>query len=129
MTERRPRKESNIVLLAIINDEVRLPVGETVAILHRHNGHDLAGPLNVFARYVRERDMTNLPLLAQLGQCFYRSLEGDGVIGSMKLMNIDTVQAQSLQTPLERFGEMFRAGVVRPLAGARALPSTLGCDH
>ena len=73
--------------------------------------------------------MTNLTLLAQSGQCFYRRLEGDSIIGSVQLIDVDTVQTQALQTSLERFGEMFRAGIVRPLAGARALPSTFGCDH
>src|ERR1700685_575097 len=46
LTERSPRKESNIVLFAIIDDEVRFPISEAVAVLHRNNRHDLARPLH-----------------------------------------------------------------------------------
>ena len=56
-------KESNIVLLAVIDDEVGFPVGEAVAVLHRDNWHDLTCPLHVFASHIRQRDMTNLTLL------------------------------------------------------------------
>ena len=73
--------------------------------------------------------MTNLTLLAQSGQCFYRSLEGDSIIGGVKLIDVDTVETQPFQTPLERFGEMFRAGIMRPLAWAGPLPSTLRRDY
>src|SRR5260370_42534751 len=129
LTEGSPRKESDIVLLAIIDDEVRFPIGEAVAVLHGDNRHDPACPLHVLASHIRERDVTNLTLLAQFSQRFYRRLEGDGVIGSVQLIDVDAVKAQTLQTPLQGFDEMLGAGIVRPLAGAWTLPSALGCDH
>ena len=80
----------------------------------------------MFTSHIRERDMTYPTLLAQSGQCFDRSLEGDSIIGGVQLININSVEAQTFQTPLKRFGEMFRAGIMRPLAGAWTFPSTLG---
>src|ERR1700737_3986913 len=53
LAERSPRKECDIVLLAIIDDEVRFPIGEAVTVLHGDNGHDPACPLHVFASYIR----------------------------------------------------------------------------
>src|ERR1700749_5123574 len=99
LTKGSPRKESNIVQLAVIDDEVRFPVGEAIAVLHRDNRDDLKCPLHMFASYIRKRDMTNLPLLTQTSQRFYRCFEGDSIIGSMKLIDVDTVQLQTLQTP------------------------------
>src|ERR1700737_4415406 len=72
--------------------------------------------------------MTDLALLAQLGQRFHRSLEGDCIVGSVKLMNVDAINAQTLQTSFERLSEMFGAGVVRPLAWTWALPPALCRD-
>src|SRR5580698_8631959 len=129
LTERGPWKESDIVLLAIIDNEVRFSISEAVTVLHRDDRHDPASPLYVFASHIRERNMTNLSLLAQSSQRLYRRLEGDSIIGSMELIHVDTVQTQALQTPIECFGEMFRAGIMRPLAGAGAFPSTFGRDH
>src|SRR5882757_9054025 len=75
LTERSPRKEHYVVLLAVIDDEVRFPISEAVAVLHGDNRYDPAGPLHVFARHIRERDMADLTVLAQPGECFYRCLE------------------------------------------------------
>ena len=50
MTKRSPRKKSDIVLLAIIDDEVRFPISETVAVLHRDDRNDLACALELQAR-------------------------------------------------------------------------------
>src|SRR3984957_2360674 len=129
LTERSPRKKSDLVLLAIINNKVRLPISEAIAVLHGDNRYDCAGPLHMFTRYIRERDMADLTLLAQSGQCFYRRLERHGIVGSVQLIDVDTVQPQPLQTPLKCFRKMFRAGIVRPLARSRALPSTFGRNH
>ncbi len=128
LTERSPGEESDTVLLAVINDEVGFTISETVTVLYRNNRHDSAGALNVLAGHIGESYMTNLALFPQLGQRFHRSLEGDGIIGGMELMNIDSVNAQTLQTTLQRFREMFWACVVRPLARTWPLPSALGRD-
>src|SRR6202041_2515954 len=121
LTEGSPRKEGDIVLLTIIDNEVRFPISEAVTVLHGDDRHDPASPLYVFASHIRESNMTNLALFAQSSQCLYRRLEGDSIIGSMQLIHVDAVQTQTVQTPLECFGEMSRAGIMRPLAGAGAL--------
>src|ERR1700678_886468 len=128
LAQRSPRQEGNVVFFAIIHYEVRLAIGEAVAVLYRDNRHDPAGALDVFARDVGEPHMANLALLAQFGQRFHGCLEGDGIIRSVELMNIDPVQAQAFETTFQRFGEVFGAGVVRPLARAWTLPSTFSRD-
>src|SRR5258705_1025386 len=105
LAERRPRKESDAVLLAIVDDEVGFAVGKAVAVLHRDDRHNPASALNVFASHVRERDMTNFALLAQPGQRFHRSLERNGIIGRVELMNIDAIEAQTLHASLKSICE------------------------
>src|ERR1700722_4872796 len=129
LTERSPRKEADIVLLTVIDNEIRFTIRETEAILHRDNRHDLACPFNVFPSHIRERDMTNLTLTAQIRQRFNRRFKGHSIVGSVQLINVDTLQAQTFQTPLERFSKMFRARIMCPLTGSRTLPSTLSSDH
>jgi hypothetical protein len=50
--------------------------------------------------------MANLTLLAQSCQCFYRRLEGHSIIGSVQLIDVDAVQLQALQTPLQPTGQL-----------------------
>src|SRR5579859_3666709 len=71
LTEWSPRKESDVVLLAVIDDEIGFAVGEAIAVLHGDDGHDPAGSLDVFASHIGERYMANFSLLAQLGQGLY----------------------------------------------------------
>src|SRR5215469_9374434 len=128
LTEWSPRKKCNVVLLTVIDDEVGFTVSKTVTVLDRDDRHNPASTLDVLSSYIRERHMTDLAVLTQPGQSFHGSLEGDCVVGSVKLIDIDAVQPQALQTSFERLSEMFRAGIVRPLAWTRAFPSPLCRD-
>ena len=47
----------------------------------------------------------------------------------MQLEEVDLMEAQSLQATLDRFLQMFWAGIMDPLAGADALPSAFGANH
>jgi len=111
LTKRGPRQEGDAILGAIIDDEVGLAVGKTVPVLDRDDGHDLASALDVLACDVGERDMTNFALLAHPGQRFNRCLEGDGIVGRVELVNIDSVEAQTLEAALQRFSQVFGTGV------------------
>src|ERR1700723_1130559 len=72
--------------------------------------------------------MTDLALLAQPGQRFYGSFEGNCIVRSVQLIDVDALQPQPLQASFERPREVFGAGIMGPLAWARALPSALGRD-
>src|SRR5438270_2285885 len=104
LAERSPGKKCDIVLLAVIGDEIRFPVSEAISVLHGDDRDNLACSLNMLARHIGERNMPNLALLAQFRQCFYRCLERHSVVGSVKLIDVDTVEAQTLQTSLEGLG-------------------------
>lgn len=97
LTKWSPRQEGDVILRAIIDDEVGLAVGKTVSVLHRDNGHDPASTLDVLACDVGESQVANFSLLAQPGQRFNRCLEGDCIVRGMELVNIDSVQAQTLE--------------------------------
>jgi len=46
----------------------------------------------------------------------------------VELVNVDAVELEAAKAAGDGFFEVFGAGVVDPLAGADALPSTLGGD-
>src|SRR5208282_1139630 len=47
----------------------------------------------------------------------------------MQLVDVNPIQAQSLQAALDSLPQMLRAGIMRPLVGPWAIPSALGRDH
>src|ERR1700733_1024121 len=94
LAEGSPRKEGDAVLLAVVNNEVRLAVGKAVSVLHRNDRHNPASALNVLAGHVRESDVANLTLLAQPGQGFDRGFPGDGIVRSMELIDIDAIKTE-----------------------------------
>jgi hypothetical protein len=47
----------------------------------------------------------------------------------MQLIDVDAVQAQSLQTSLNRLAKMRWSGIVGPLVRAGAVPASLGRNH
>ena len=116
------------MLLAIVDHVIPLPVGKAIAILHRDDGDDFAAALDVLLGHVGKAHMANLALLAQPGQCFHRSIVGDGRIGNMELVDIDAIETQTLETAFHCFGQMLRAGIVQPLRRAAALPARFGGD-
>ena len=129
LTKRSPGHEGDPVLRAKIYNEIGFAVRKAVAILHRDDGHDGASALDVFAGHVRERNVTDLALLAKLGQGFNRGFKGNRVVGSVELVDIDAFKAQPLETALQRLGQVFGACIVGPLAWSGALPSAFGGDH
>ena len=56
--------------------------------------------------------MANLTLLAQLGQGVHGGIIRDGRIGDVELVDIDAIEAQTLEAAFYCFGKMLRAGIV-----------------
>src|ERR1700744_4547804 len=129
LTKGSPWKKCNVVLLAVIDDEVRFTVCETVTVFNRYDCHNLAATLDMLSSYIRECYMTDLALLPQPSQRFHRSLEGYCIVRSVKLIDVDAVQAQAFQASFQSLCEMFWTGIVSPLVGARAFPSAFCCDN
>ena len=105
-SQREPGNEGNCVALTIIHHVIPFAVGKAVAILHRDDGDDLAGPLDVLLRNVRQRHQANLAFVSQLSQGFHRCLKRDDGIRNVQLIHVDAVQAQSLQAPLNRLAKV-----------------------
>jgi hypothetical protein len=47
-SQREPRDERDPISLAIVDDIVLFAIGETVAVLHRHDRHDFPRALDMF---------------------------------------------------------------------------------
>src|SRR5215475_2788832 len=125
----KPRNEGDAILLTVVDHVVPFAIGETVAILHRYDRHNLSGTRNMLSRHVRQRHQLDLPLSPQLRQRFHRRLQRHPWIRSMQLVHVNTVHAQPLEAALHRLAKMRRSRVMRPLLWSRALPPGLGGDH
>src|SRR5579884_967011 len=51
--QRKPRNECDAVALAVVHYVIPFAIGETIAVLNRHDGHNLACALDVLSRDVR----------------------------------------------------------------------------
>src|SRR3954463_4308595 len=84
-SEREPRNEYDSIRFAVVHDIIPFTIGKAVAVLHRHDGNDLARPLNMLPGDVRQCDQANLALAPQLGKSFNRGLKRHDWIGMMQL--------------------------------------------
>ena len=116
LRHRGPRHKADVVLLAIVDDEVPLTIGEAVAVLHGNDRNDPACALDVLAGNIGERDMADFAGLDVPGQGFHRRIKRHCRIGHVELVNVDTLQPQALEAAINRLGEMVRTGVVCPLS-------------
>src|SRR5712675_3448155 len=123
--QREPGNKSNSVALAVIHHVVPLTVGEAVAILHRNDGDDFARSLNVLLRDVGQPNQANLAFVSQLRQRFHGGLKRDDRIRSVELIDLDTVQAQSLEAALHRLAKMRRRSIMGPLIRPGTVPASL----
>ena len=87
-----PRDEGDSVALTIIHHVIPFTIRKTIAILHGNDGDDLACPLDVLLRDIRQRNKANLSMLVQAGQSSYRILERHNRIGGMQLVDVDSFQ-------------------------------------
>jgi hypothetical protein len=128
LSERSPGYEGDTVLLAVVEEVVPLAVGKAVAVLDRDDGDDFAGALEVFEGDVGEGDVLDFALGAEAGEAFHGSVEGDGGVGNVELVDGDAVEAEALEASFHGFLQVIWRCVVNPLAGADTLPSALGGD-
>src|SRR4029077_21268142 len=117
------------VPLTIVDDIIPFTVGEAIAVLDRDDRDNFASAVDMFLSNVRQCNESNLPFVSQLSQCFHRRIEGDDRIGNMQLINIDAVQSQSLEAPLDSFQKVRGSRIVGPLIGTWAIPAAFGSDH
>lgn len=117
------------VPLAIVDDVIPFTVSEAIAVLHRDDRDNCASALDMFLSHVRQCDESDLLLVLQLSQSFHRSIEGHDRVGDVQLINIDTVQPQSLETALDSLLKVRGIRVVRPLVRAGAIPPAFGSDY
>src|SRR5437879_8114337 len=70
-----PRDEDNSAALTIVHEVIPLAICKTVAILHRNDGHNLPGTLDMLFSDIGQSDEANLALLSYPGQCFHGEIK------------------------------------------------------
>src|SRR5580693_2853378 len=124
-TEWKPGDKSNSVTLTIVHNVVPFTVGKAVAILHGDDRDNSARSLDVLLRDVGQSDQANLAFVSQSGQSFHRGVEGHDGVWNVQLVNVDAVQAESLEAALYRFAKVRRGRIVGPLIRAGTVPASL----
>src|ERR1700674_1655416 len=128
-SEWEPRDKSNSITLTITHYVVPFAVGKAIAILHRDDGDNLARALDVLLRHVGQRYQANLSFISQLSKSFHRRVEGHDGVWNVQLVNVDTVQSQSLEAALNRFAKVRGSRIVGPLIRPGTVPASLGRNH
>ena len=128
LAERSPGDESDAILVAVVEEVIPLAIGEAVAVLDGDNGGESAGAFQVIHGDVAEADVADFALFLESDEGFDGSLEGDGRVGDVELVQGDAVETEAVEASMDGFFEVFGAGVVGPLAGSDALPTSLGGD-
>src|SRR5260370_1481432 len=124
-----PGDKGTSIMLTITHYVVPFAVGKAIAILHRDDGDNFARSLDVLLRHVGQCDQANLSFVSQLGQSFYRRIEGHDWVWNVQLVNVDTVQAQSLEAAFNRLAKVRGSCIVGPLIRTGTVPSSLGRYH
>src|SRR5258708_35320531 len=92
------------------------------------NGHDLLGASKLTDGDVGDSDMANLALLPQLRKFTNGVFKWNLGVRAMKLIDVNMIEAQTPQAPLQRFPQMFGAPVCRPLVRACTQETPFGRD-
>src|SRR5688500_8024336 len=127
--ERPPGEEGDPLPLTGLEDIIRLPVGEVVAVLDGDDRNDRLRPRELLQVDVREADVADLPLLPQTGELADRLLERNLRVGSVQLVEVDPLQPQAPQATLARLAEGLGAAVGRPPAGPDRKSTRLNSSH
>src|SRR5450432_2363903 len=128
-SEWEPRNKSNSIVFTIIHHVVPLAIRKTISVLNRHDGNNSARAFDVLLGDIGQCDQANLAFVLQLSQSFHRRFERNNGIRNMKLINVDAVQAQSLETSIDRFAKVRWSCIVGPLIRAGTVPSSLGSNY
>src|SRR5882762_1128035 len=125
----KPGNKGNSIALTIIHQVIPFAVRKAVAVLHGDDRDYSACSLDVLLRDVGQRDQANLAFVSQLSQSFHRRLKRDHGVRNMQLINVDAVEAQSLEASLDRLAKVRGSSIVSPLIRAGAVPASLGGNY
>src|SRR5207302_368016 len=124
-----PGNKGNSMALTIIHQVIPFAVRKAIAVLHGDDRDNSARSLDVLLRNIRQRDEANLAFVSQLSQGFHRCLKRDDRVRNMQLINVDAVQAQSLEASLDGLAKMRGSCIVGPLIRAGTVPASLGGNY
>src|SRR4030081_2853415 len=94
---------------------------QVVAILHRRHGRHPPHGIDLLDADLGESDMTDLSFTLQIEQRTDLILERNLVVDAVKLIEIDSLELETLETSLTRFAEMLWTSVRDPRVGTGPL--------
>ncbi len=127
--EREPRDEGDVLLGAVVDHLVPMPVAQVVLVLHRGDRQVLAGAADLLDARLREPDEADLALVEELLEDSHLVLEGHVRVDPVELVEIDALELEAAQAPLAGFPQVLRPAVGLPLARPGADQAALGGDH
>src|ERR687887_471608 len=105
-----------------------MAVADVVAVLHRNDRDDLARLLELAHRDVRESHMAYLAFALEIGERADLVLEWHLGIRRVKLVNVDTLELEPLETPFQVLAQFHRPAILVPVRGLRPHEAALRAD-
>lgn len=126
--EREEWQERDALLRGVLHYRIVVSRREIVEILYRGDRRGASGLVQLFNPDLGETDMTNLPLLPQLGEC--ADLVGDGVDGveAVELDEVDLLESEAAQTQFNLLLEIGGMPEHNPVCRCRAQIADLRRD-
>jgi hypothetical protein len=112
--EREVREEGDVELLAAPDNVFPPTVRDVEVVLHRRDRDDTTRTLELVDRDVREPDVADLALAAELGERTKGLLEWDAPVGRMQLVEVDSLEPKAPEAAFTMLSDRLRPAVVEP---------------
>ena len=127
--EREPGDEADALAGAVIEHVPGMPVDEVVPVLHRDDGRQSTYSGELCDTYLRQPDVTDLPLPLKIKQRTDLILHRNLGIDPMKLVEVNSLQLEPAKALIARRAEVHGAPVRHPLIRAGTLKARLRGNH
>ncbi len=127
--ERAPREEGDSEGVATVDERVVSRFEDVVSVLNGGDFCDGAGLVELFARYVGEADVADESLVLQFFECADAFFQGDGGVGSVKLVEVNLRDTEPAQAFFATAFEGGGASVGQDAIGRSFFDAALGGDE
>src|ERR1700735_48042 len=128
-SQRKPRNKTNLRTLAIFQNVFGGAVEHAVAVLHRDNFHDGPRVFDLRDAHFREPDVFYFAFGLKRFQRSKLIFRGNFAVDAVKLEQINSLEAQALETSLASRAQIFGTAVRHPFIRTRTFESRFRCDH
>ena len=128
VAEREPGDEADALGSAVVKQVFALAQARVEEILHADDGHDLARPLKLVDRHLRQADMADEALILHLPDDTELLVFGHLGVDAVQLPQVDALDTEPAQRHLHALAQVVGPPDCRPLVGALAGETALGSD-